>query len=54
MALSTPRRGRSSRDNEESSGQIRPKRSSRPRTKKRPSYTDAVTARIVTIDRGRW
>ena len=54
MALSTPRRGRSTRDYDESDVHIRPKRTSRPRTKKRPSYTDAVTARIVTIDRGRW
>ncbi|WP_304136131.1 ribosome small subunit-dependent GTPase A [Lawsonella clevelandensis] len=54
MALSTPRRGRSTRDYDESDVHTRPKRTSRPRTKKRPSYTDAVTARIVTIDRGRW
>ena len=49
MALSTPRRGRSTRDYDESDVHIRPKRTSRPRTKKRPSYTDAVTARSVTI-----
>lgn len=31
----------------------RPKRRTRPRTKDRPSYDDAVTARVVTVDRGR-
>jgi ribosome biogenesis GTPase / thiamine phosphate phosphatase len=32
----------------------RPGRQSRPRTKERPSYDDAVPARVVTIDRGRY
>ena len=32
----------------------RPGRRSRPRTKERPSYADAVPARVVTIDRGRY
>jgi ribosome biogenesis GTPase len=32
----------------------RPGRRSRPRTKERPSYDDAVPARVVTIDRGRY
>jgi ribosome biogenesis GTPase len=32
----------------------RPGRRSRPRTKERPSYDDAVSARVVTIDRGRY
>jgi ribosome biogenesis GTPase / thiamine phosphate phosphatase len=32
----------------------RPGRGSRPRTKERPSYDDAVSARVVTIDRGRY
>lgn len=31
-----------------------PKRGSRPRTKDRPSYEDAVNGRIVTVDRGRY
>lgn len=32
----------------------RPRRHTRPRTKDRPSYDDATTARVVTIDRGRY
>ncbi|WP_121258125.1 ribosome small subunit-dependent GTPase A [Nocardioides ferulae] len=32
----------------------RPRRSTRPRTKERPSYDDAVSARVVTVDRGRF
>ncbi|MGH3317334.1 MAG: ribosome small subunit-dependent GTPase A [Nocardioidaceae bacterium] len=32
----------------------RPGRRTRPRTKDRPSYDDAVAARVVTIDRGRY
>ncbi len=32
----------------------RPRRRTRPRTKDRPSYDDAVTALVVTVDRGRW
>jgi ribosome biogenesis GTPase len=32
----------------------RPGRRSRPRTKERPTYSDAVSARVVTIDRGRY
>ena len=32
----------------------RPRRHTRPRTKVRPSYDDADTARVVTIDRGRY
>jgi ribosome biogenesis GTPase / thiamine phosphate phosphatase len=31
----------------------RPRRRTRPRTKERPSYDDAVEARVVTVDRGR-
>lgn len=54
MALSTQHRGRSTRDYDESDVKVRAKRTSRPRTKKRPSYHNAVTARIITIDRGRW
>ncbi len=32
----------------------RPRRHSRPRTKERPSYEDAVDALVVTVDRGRF
>ncbi len=32
----------------------RPRRRTRPRTKERPSYADAVDARVVTVDRGRF
>ncbi|MGH3358085.1 MAG: ribosome small subunit-dependent GTPase A [Nocardioidaceae bacterium] len=32
----------------------RPRRHTRPRTKDRPSYDDAATAQVVTIDRGRY
>ncbi|MBS6413942.1 MAG: ribosome small subunit-dependent GTPase A [Corynebacteriales bacterium] len=52
--MSAQHRGRSTRDYDESDVKVRAKRTSRPRTKKRPSYHNAVTARIITIDRGRW
>ena len=32
----------------------RPRRRTRPRTKDRPSYDDASTAMVVTVDRGRY
>jgi ribosome biogenesis GTPase / thiamine phosphate phosphatase len=32
----------------------RPRRRTRPRTKERPSYADAVPGRVVTVDRGRY
>lgn len=32
----------------------RPRRRTRPRTKERPTYEDAVTATVVTVDRGRY
>lgn len=32
----------------------RPRRRTRPRTKDRPTYDDAVDARVVTVDRGRY
>ncbi len=32
----------------------RPRRHTRPRTKERPSYEDAATATVVTVDRGRY
>lgn len=47
------RRGISTWD--ESDVRIRPnKKGSRPRTKDRPAYDDAVTGRIITVDRGRY
>ncbi|WP_422933640.1 ribosome small subunit-dependent GTPase A [Sinomonas sp. P47F7] len=43
------------REWDESDVRIRPnKRGSRPRTKERPSHDDAVTGRVVTVDRGRY
>ena len=32
----------------------RPRRRTRPRTKDRPTYDDAVEGRVVTVDRGRY
>src|SRR3954447_20075975 len=32
----------------------RPRRHTRPRTKERPTYADAVPGRVVTVDRGRY
>ncbi|MBG6216652.1 ribosome biogenesis GTPase [Arthrobacter sp. CAN_A6] len=46
---------RGSRAWDESDVRIRPnKKGTRPRTKNRPAYDDAVTGRIVTVDRGRY
>lgn len=46
---------RSVRDFDESDVRIRPnRRGSRPRTKDRPKHEDAITARVVSVDRGRW
>ncbi len=46
---------RGSRAWDESDVRIRPnKKGTRPRTKNRPAYEDAVTGRIVTVDRGRY
>ena len=43
------------RDWDESDVRVRPSKSgSRPRTKERPAHGDAVTGRIVTVDRGRY
>ncbi|WP_334171947.1 ribosome small subunit-dependent GTPase A [Sinomonas sp.] len=43
------------REWDESDVRVRPnKRGSRPRTKDRPSHEDAVTGRIITVDRGRY
>ena len=42
-------------DYDESSVRIRPnKKGSRPRTKDRPAYEQAVIGRIITVDRGRY
>jgi ribosome biogenesis GTPase / thiamine phosphate phosphatase len=41
------------RDLDEDDVRIRPKRSSRPRTKDRPDYSAAELARIIAVDRGR-
>ncbi|MGY5764929.1 ribosome small subunit-dependent GTPase A [Brachybacterium sp. DNPG3] len=47
--------GRSARDYDESDVRVRPsRRGSRPRTKDRPKHEDAVLARVVSVDRGRW
>ncbi len=49
----TPRsQGRYSRDDQEH--YERPRRRTRPRTKDRPSYEDAVLGVVTTVDRGRW
>lgn len=46
---------RRGRDLDESDVRIRPNpRGSRPRTKERPAHKDAVPARVVAVDRGRW
>lgn len=43
------------RDLDESDIRFRPnRRGSRPRTKDRPAHKDAVPARVVAVDRGRW
>lgn len=41
-------------DYDESDVRVRPGKGSRPRSKDRPSYRDAVTGMVVTKDRGRW
>ncbi len=38
---------------DESDVRIRPARSTRPRSKDRPSHTDSVSAKVLTVDRGR-
>ncbi len=46
---------RSSRDYDESDVRIRPnRRGSRPRTKERPAHADAVSGRVLGVDRGRY
>jgi ribosome biogenesis GTPase / thiamine phosphate phosphatase len=45
----------SGREYDESDVRVRPgRRSSRPRTKRRPEHSDAVEAMVTTVDRGRW
>jgi len=44
---------RSRRDLDEDDVRVRPSRGSRPRTKDRPAHDEAVTAVVVTVDRGR-
>ncbi|MCX2934401.1 ribosome small subunit-dependent GTPase A [Mycobacterium sp. CVI_P3] len=44
----------SPREYDESDVRIRSGRGSRPRTKTRPEHADAVSAMVVTVDRGRW
>lgn len=48
------RRGRGPRDFDESDVRVRPGKGSRPRSKRRPSHQDAVSALVVSVDRGRW
>ena len=41
------------REYDESDARIRPARSTRPRSKDRPSHKEAITALVTTVDRGR-
>lgn len=43
----------SPREYDESDARVRPSRSTRPRSKDRPSHSDAITALVTTVDRGR-
>ena len=43
----------SPREYDETDARIRPARSTRPRSKDRPSHSDAITALVTTVDRGR-
>ncbi|MEU2041474.1 ribosome small subunit-dependent GTPase A [Nocardia niwae] len=45
---------RSAASYDESDVRVRPGRSSRPRTKTRPQHSDAESAMVVSVDRGRW
>ncbi|MEV6322798.1 ribosome small subunit-dependent GTPase A [Nocardia sp. NPDC051787] len=47
-------RRRSTASYDESDVRVRPGRSSRPRTKTRPQHSDAESAMVVSVDRGRW
>lgn len=44
----------SKRQYDETDVRVRPGRSTRPRTKTRPTHEDAETAMVVSVDRGRW
>jgi ribosome biogenesis GTPase / thiamine phosphate phosphatase len=47
--------GKKSREYDESDVRVRPgRRSSRPRTKRRPDHADAAGAMVTVVDRGRW
>lgn len=39
---------------DEADVRVRPPRSTRPRSKRRPEHADAVPAMVTTVDRGRW
>ncbi|WP_019808926.1 ribosome small subunit-dependent GTPase A [Saccharomonospora halophila] len=39
---------------DESDVRVRPGKGSRPRSKQRPTHPDAVTAMVLSVDRGRW
>jgi len=41
------------REFDESDARVRPSRSTRPRSKDRPSHSDAISALVTTVDRGR-
>ncbi|TRZ72177.1 MAG: ribosome small subunit-dependent GTPase A [Streptomycetaceae bacterium] len=43
----------SPREYDESDARVRPSRSTRPRSKDRPSHSDAINALVTTVDRGR-
>ena len=43
----------SPREYDESDARVRPSRSTRPRSKDRPSHNDAISALVTTVDRGR-
>ncbi len=47
-------RGRDAITDDPHAGYGRPARRTRPRTKDRPSYSDAVPAEVLTVDRGRY
>lgn len=42
------------REYDESDVRVRPGKGSRPRTKNRPDHSEAETAMVVSVDRGRW
>lgn len=44
----------SSRALDEDDVRVRPGRGTRPRTRRRPAYADAIPAFVIAVDRGRW